>query len=59
MTAGFLARQLKPDTIIIIKQSNGKVLFEGAALYGNSHMKCFGKKVKDWDFSKAHVIFVE
>ena len=54
MTVGFLTRMLTSATEIIIRdQKTGKTLFIGCASAAN-----FNDKVKDWDFSKEHIIYI-
>ena len=54
MTVGFLVRMLTAETEVVIKdQKTRKTLFIGYASEAN-----FNDKVKDWDFSKEHVIYI-
>lgn len=54
MTVKFLAGKLTKETVVIIKdQDTGKTLFTGKA-----EKAIYDDTVKDWDFSKDHVIFV-
>lgn len=54
MTIGFLVRMLTTETPVTIKdKKTGKTLFEGPASAAN-----FNDTVKDWNFSKGHVIYI-
>ena len=54
MKVEFLTKMLTTDTWVIIKdQRTKKTLFEGFA-----NLARFDDKVKDWDFSKNHIIYV-
>ena len=54
MTIGFLTGMLVKDVWVTIKDSNTKAtLWEGEAALAN-----FNDKVKDWDFSKGHIIYI-
>lgn len=54
MTIGFLVGKLTANTEVIIKdQKTEKILFIGYASAAN-----FNDKVKDWDFSKEHIIYI-
>lgn len=54
MTIGFLTGMLVKDVLVTIKDSETKVkVWEGEAALAN-----FNDKVKDWDFSKGHVIYI-
>lgn len=54
MTIKFLTRKLTEDTPVVIKdKKTNEVLFEGRAIEAT-----FGNEVKDWDFSKEHIIYI-
>lgn len=54
MTVRYLVRMLANETWVVIKdKETGKVLFEGYASAAG-----FNDEVKDWDFSKGHVIYI-
>lgn len=54
MTVRFLVRMLTNETHVIIKnEETNKTLFSGYA-----SAACFEDKVKDWDFSKGHIIYI-
>lgn len=54
MTVKFLAGMLKKDTVVIIKDRETKaVIWKGAA--GKAE---YEDTVKDWDFSRDHIIYV-
>lgn len=54
MTVGFLVKHLTNDTWVIIKDhKTHKTLFEGYASAAN-----FNDKVKDWNFSNGHIIYI-
>lgn len=54
MTVGFLVRMLTNETEVTIKdKKTNKTLFEGYASAAN-----FNDEVKDWDFSKKHIIYI-
>lgn len=54
MTVAFLTKSLTNETWVVIKdKETGKILFEGYASAAG-----FNDKVKDWDFSKGHVIYI-
>ena len=54
MTVGFLTNMLTCDTAIkIIDRESGKTLFEGKANEAK-----FDDKVKDWDFSRGHILYI-
>lgn len=54
MTVGFLTRMLKNETQVTIKDAETKkILFEGCASAAN-----FNDEVKNWDFSKEHIIYI-
>lgn len=54
MTVKFLAGMLKKDTVVIIKDHSTKaVIWRGEA--GKAEHKC---TVKDWNFSRDHIIYV-
>ena len=54
MTVGYLVRMLTAWTEVVIKDKRtGKTLFRGCASAAN-----FNDKVKDWDFSKEHIIYI-
>lgn len=49
-----LTRMLTNETTVtIVDRETGKVLFEGYASAAS-----FNDKVKDWDFSKKHMIYI-
>lgn len=54
MRVGFLTGKLTGQTWVIIKdQKTGKTIWEGEAVFAN-----FNDTVKDWDFSKGHIIYI-
>jgi hypothetical protein len=54
MTVGFLVRMLTSETWVTVKDfSTRKTVFEGYASAAN-----FNDKVKDWDFSNGHIIYI-
>lgn len=54
MTVGFLVGMLTNETEVTIKDhETGKTLFVGVASAAN-----FNDEVKDWDFSRGHVIYI-
>ena len=55
MTVGFLAKSLTKETVLTIKdQETKKTIWEGKA---EKAVNIPGK-VKDWDFSKNHTVYV-
>lgn len=54
MTVNFLTNMLTKDTLVIIKDYNtGRQLFKGYA--GNIN---FNDKIKDWNFTHDHIIYI-
>lgn len=54
MTIRFLCKMLTAETKVIIKdQKTGKTFYKGFASKAN-----FEDNVKDWDFSKNHIIYI-
>ena len=54
MSVGYLVRMLTSWTEVTIKDyKTGKTLFKGYASAAN-----FNDTVKDWDFSKDHIIYI-
>ena len=54
MTILFLARQLTAETWVTIKaKETGKTIWSGYASGAT-----FGDRVKDWDFSEGHIIYI-
>ena len=54
MTVKFLVNMLTKETLVIIKDyQTNKTLYKGYA--GNID---FNDKIKDWDFSNDHIIYI-
>lgn len=54
MTVSFLARMLFKETVVIIKDMKSRK----TVWCGTAEKAIFRDKVKDWDFSKQHIIYI-
>ena len=54
MTVKFLAAMLTADTVVIVRDAEtGRTLYEGPA-----GLAAILDRVKDWDFSRGHIIYI-
>ncbi len=54
MTVRFLTKMLTVEAIVVIKDEKTKKIIWS----GNASMANFYDKVKNWDFSSGHVIYI-
>lgn len=54
MTVSFLAKMLVNETVVIIKDMKSRK----TVWCGTAERALFQDKVKDWDFSKRHIIYI-